>query len=196
MLDPDISIDNYKSLCCVRNRQEEGVVCYVRNDLGYTTLLFFSREVENIFFEIVQPKLKPTTVGTTYHPPSQRNFLELLNEIYILGDFNRNVLNNKSVHSDVKSYREFYTNFGLKQLMKVPTRVTSSSSRIIEHILASFPKRVTQSGVTDIGLSDHQLIYCTRKTSKIKRGSHKQMKFHSFKHHKIDLFEQELSKLN
>ena len=107
-----------------------------------------------------------------------------------------NILNNKSVYSDVKSYHEFYTNFELKRLIKVPTRVTSSSSRIIEHILASFPKKVIQSGVTDIGLSDHQLIYCTRKTSKIKRGSHKQMKFHSFKHHKVDLFEQKLSKLN
>ena len=62
-----------------------------------------------------------------------------------------NILNNKSVYGDVKSYHEFYTNFELKRLIKVPTRVTSSSSRIIEHILASFPKKVTQSGVTDIG---------------------------------------------
>ena len=93
MLDPDISIDNYKSLCCVRNRQGEGVVCYVINDLGYTTLFVFPREVEKcIFFEILQPKLKPIIVGTIYHPPSQSNFLELPNEIYILDDFNRKYL--------------------------------------------------------------------------------------------------------
>ena len=45
-------------------------------------------------------------------------------------------------------------------------------------------------------MSDHQLIYCPRKISRIKRGSHKQTKFRSFKHYTVDLFEQELSKLN
>ena len=45
-------------------------------------------------------------------------------------------------------------------------------------------------------MSDHQLIYCTRKISRIKRASHKQIKFRSFKHYTVNLFEQELSKLN
>ena len=131
------------------------------------------------------------------------------NEIYIIGDFNinlyindsyilakKNILNNKSVPSDVKSYQEFCTFLELKQLIIVPTRVTTGSSTIIDHVLASFPKRVTQSGVIDIGLSDHQLIHCTKKISRIKRGSHKQIKFRSFKHYTADLFEQELSRLN
>ena len=126
------------------------------------------------------------------------------NEIYILGDFNinlflndsyvlekNNILNSKSIPNDVKSYHEFCTFFGLKQLIKVPTRTTTSSSTIIDHILASYPERVTQCGVIDISLSDHQLIYCTRKISRIKRGSHKQIQFRSFKHYTVDLFEQD-----
>ena len=44
---------------------------------------------------------------------------------------------------------------------------------IIDHILASLPERVTQSGVIDIGLPDHQLIHCIRKVSRIERGSQK-----------------------
>ena len=44
-------------------------------------------------------------------------------------------------------------------------------------------------------MPDHQLIYCIRKISRIKRGSHKQIKFRSSKHYAVDLFEQELSKL-
>ena len=47
-----------------------------------------------------------------------------------------------------------------------------------------------------ISLPDHQLIYYTRKISKIKRGSHKQTHFRSFKHDTVNLFEQELLKLN
>ena len=105
-------------------------------------------------------------------------------------------MNSKSIPCDVKSYHEFCTFFGLKQLIKVPTRITTSSSTITHHILASYPKRVTQCGVTDISLSDHQPIYCTRKISRIKRGSYKQIQFHSLKHYKVDLFEQECSKLN
>ena len=62
MLDPEISIDNYKVLCCDRNRQGGGVVCYVRNDLSYNTLPVFYCEVENIFFEILQPYPKPIIV--------------------------------------------------------------------------------------------------------------------------------------
>ena len=110
------------------------------------------------------------------------------NEIYILGDFNINLLLNdsyvlgKSIPNDVKSYHEFCRFFGLKQLIKVPTRTTTSSSTIIDHILASYPERVTQYGVIDISFSDHQLIYCTRKISRIKRGSHKQIQFRSIKH--------------
>ena len=85
-----------------------------------------------------------------------------------------------SIPSDVKTYHEFCAFFGLKQLVKVSTRITSSSSKIIDHILASYHQRVTQHGVIDIGLSDDRLIYCTRKISRIKRGSHKQVKFCSF----------------
>ena len=115
------------------------------------------------------------------------NKIDLVNyEIYILGDFNinlylndsyfldkKNILSSKSIPSDVKSYHEFCTFFGLKQLIKLPTRITFSSSTIIDHILASYPKRVTQHAVIDIALSDHQLIYYIRKISRIKRGSQK-----------------------
>ena len=45
-------------------------------------------------------------------------------------------------------------------------------------------------------MSYHQLIYCTRNISRIKRGSHKHIQFRSFKHYTVDLFEQEISKLN
>ena len=101
----------------------------------------------------------------------------------------KNILNSKSVPSDVKSHHKCCTFFGLKQLT-VPTRVTSSSSTIIDHILAGSPAlRVIHPGVIDISFSDHHLIYCTRQISRMKRGPHEQMKFRSFKHYKVDLFE-------
>ena len=70
--------------------------------------------------------------------------------------------------------------FGLKQLIKCPTRVRCSSS-ILDHVLAIFRDRVSQSGVIDVGISDHQLTYCTRKTGRIKSYCHKQITFRSLK---------------
>ena len=66
----------------------------------------------------------------------------------------------------------------------------------IDHVLGSYPERATQEGITDVGLSHHQLIFCKRKISRIKRGTHKHIKFHSFKHYSVDLFEETLTSVN
>ena len=102
VLEQEINIDNYKILRCDRNRHGEGVACYIRSNLSYNILSVFSREIEKIFFEILLPNSKPVIVETIYCPPSQNNFLELLNsnmnkinpidnEIYILGDIHINL---------------------------------------------------------------------------------------------------------
>ena len=185
----------------------------MRNDLSYNILSVFPCKIENIFFKILLPSTKPMIVGTIYRPSSQNNFLELLNgnmkkinsvndEIYILRDFNINfflndfyilekksILNSKSNPSYVKTYHVFCTFFGLKQLIEVPTRTTTSSSTVIDHISLSYVERATQSRVIGISLSDHQLIYSTRKISRINRSSQKQTQFHSLKHYTVGVFE-------
>ena len=216
----EIHIDNYNTLRCDWNRHGGGVVCYIRNDLSYDVKSFFPPEIENSFFEILLPNTKPIIVGIIYRPPSQSEFLEIINthfskldtnnnEIYILGNFNINLyLNNsyiflknyllqsQSITSDIKKYYEFCAMFGLKQLIEVPTRVTCSSSTIIDHILASFPNRVSQQGVIDDGLSDHQIVYCTRKISRIKRGTHKQIRCRSLKNYAAVIYEEALGKVD
>ena len=71
VLDLEVSIDNYKILCCGRTRQGGGVVCFVKNSCN--TLSVFPREVESIFFEMLLPNSKSITVGTIYCPTSQSN---------------------------------------------------------------------------------------------------------------------------
>ena len=119
------------------------------------------------------------------------------NKIYILGDFNinlylndsyfldkNNILSSKSIPSDIKNYHEFCTFFRLK--LRVATRIASGSSTIIDHILARYPERVTQCGVIDIGLSDHQLIFCTG-SSLVQITSGKQVGTHNWKHPNSDI---------
>ena len=80
------------------------------------------------------------------------------NNKYILRD--DNTISLKFLSTDIKNYHQFCTMFGLKQL------ITCSTSTLIDHILASFPLRVFQKGVTDVGLSD-QLIFCSQKISQV-----------------------------
>ena len=167
---------------------------YKKGIISYVQKQFFPNVIENIFFKILLPKTSPIKVGIMYRPPSQTNFLEILNmtfekvdvdknEIYILDDFNINMYHNnryivcddntissKFLSHDIKNYHRFCTMHGLKQLIQSPSHVTCSTSTLIDHILTSPPSRVSQKGLINVDVSDHQLIFCTRKISKIKTG--------------------------
>ena len=213
----EIEIDNYDLLRCDRNRNGGGVACSIRSDISYMQKNFFPNVTENIFFKILLPKTTPITVGIMYRPPSQTNFLEILNltfekvdidkkEIYILRDFNVNMYHNnryticddnttssKFISHAVKNYHQFCTMYGLKQLIRSPTCVTCSTSALIDHILTSAPSRVSQKGVINVGVSDDQLIFCTRKISRIKTGgTHKYLNFRSLKNYTADYYKEAL----
>ena len=167
------------------------------------------------------PKTKPLIVGIIHRLPNQSNFLEIIKanfdkqdtntkESYILGDFNINIYQNNKyiVHndntisskfrsSDIKNCHQFWTIHGLKQLIKSPTRVTCSTSTLIDHIVARFTSRVSQKGVIDVGISNHQLIFCTRKISRLKTGGiHKYLNFRSFKNYTVDSYKEALKQLD
>ena len=46
-----------------------------------------------------------------------------------------------------------------------------------------------------MGLSDHKLIYCTRKFSRIKVGTHKQITFRSLKNYTAEAYKEALGKV-
>ena len=57
-------------------------------------------------------------------------------------------------------------------------------------------KEISQSGIIDIGLSDHQIIFCTRKVTKIKIGMPKYINFRSMKNYSKELFNDKLQNIN
>ena len=162
ILQSEIQISNYELLRCDRNRNGWGVALYIRRNIGYLQKHYFLREIENIFVDILTPKIKSLVVGIIYRPPNQRNLLEIVKanfdkldtntkELYILGDFNINMyyndkyivrddntISSKFLPSDIKNYHQFSTVHGLKQLIKSPISVTCSTSTLLDHILASF----------------------------------------------------------
>ena len=64
------------------------------------------------------------------------------NNKYIVHE--NNTVSTKLTSADAKKYHQFCTMHGLKQLIQRFTRVTCSTSTLIDHISASFPSRVSQ----------------------------------------------------
>ena len=214
-------MDGYCAIQCGRNRKGRGVICYVTNKICYNNKNCISNEIENIFIELLIPKTKPITVGIIYKPPDQTRFLEILSdslnslnmlseEWHILGDLNINLYQNGStlgqenkkiikaankILSETKKYLEFCKTFGLKQLIKSPTRVTPNTSTLIDHILTNTNEKITQCGLINIGLSDRQMIFCTKKIKKEKVGGHEQISVRSFKIYSVDKYEKALGKV-
>ena len=86
-------------------------------------------------------------------------------------------MNNKEhVPNGIKKYFKFCSQHGLKQLVTSPTRITMTSTSLLDHILTTSSERVSQSGVADVGLSDHQMTYCTRKITCLKHNTRKFVK--------------------
>ena len=76
---------------------------------------------------------------------------------------------------------EFCSTLGLKQLIKIPTRITCNTFTPIDHILTSSSEKVAQAGIIETSLSDHQLIFYTRKIKITKPDKHNYLTFRSMK---------------
>ena len=71
---------------------------------------------------------------------------------------------------------------------RFPTRITSNTSTLINHILGNTHGNISQSGLIDTGISDDSLIYyCTRKILKAKRNRQQEITFHALKNYTADV---------
>jgi len=188
--DEEISIQGYNLIRKDRKRTGGGVACYIRSDIHFNNRDEVVDGMESIFFDILLPKSKPILVGVLYRPPSQLNFLNFFSvrlnnlsdnnnqEIYIMGDIN---IDKKSPLA--KEYNEICCLHGLKQLIRLPTRITVNTATILDHILTNSKEKVTDSGVVDVSFSDHQMIFFTRKNMKQKFYQHKNINIRSMKNY-------------
>ena len=132
--------------------------------------------LENLTIENREPNSKPFLVATWYRPlcsptdlfSSYESFIGKLHsldlEYYLLGDLNCN-LASPTPDANTHCLLEISDLYGLKQLINEPTRVTESSSTLINLIYTNYTDRVGCSGVSLIAISDHSLVYVSRKTS-------------------------------
>ena len=161
----------------------------------------FSIDLENIFFDLFLPKSKPILIGIIYRPPDSSGFLKKLNAavsktenfdsqgVCILGDLNIYLANSKQSNSNgIKRYKEFCSLHGLFQLIQEPTRITEKSQTLLDHIISNSGHKVSQFGVLNFGVSGHQMIYCTRKSTRTKSFGHKYFKIRAMKNYTKEAF--------
>ena len=120
-----------------------------------------------------------------YRPPDKKDFVINLEETftgcdilenqewYLLGNFNVNLLHNgknifgknwytsklKSLLFLTKEYLDFGYSYFLEQLISFPTRITESTATLIDHVLTNSLHKIIQSGMIEMSLSDHELIF-------------------------------------
>ena len=162
----------------VDDGESRGGVCfYVRDNLNFSLRRDLSVDhLGNLCIEICKPCCNPFLVVTWYRPPSSTvdkfDLFETLvgkldaenAEYWLLGDLNCNlgapILDHKS-----KILSGIADLYNLEQLIEEPTRITESTSTMIDLIFTNTPDNVACSGVSHVGISDHSLICAFRKLS-------------------------------
>ena len=167
-----INIDGYDVVRKDRSRNGGGVCIYLRSSINYKVRNdLVPTELEAVCIEITKPYSKPFLVTTVYRPPSASSeffdhFEKLIKaidnenkEMFILGDLNCDMLKADSDSNiPTKKIKSLYELYQLTQLINEATRVTMTTTSLIDHIVTNTPEKISDSGVIHTGISDHSLL--------------------------------------
>ena len=168
-----VHTDGYAIIRKDRNKHGGGVALYIHQNINFELKgELMCDEIESISVQIKNGKFKPFIVTSIYRPPgkpvSYFDKLEYLfgqlesqnKEFIILGDTNCG-FDTPSVNN-TKHLNNILNSFGYSQLIKKPTRTTSTTSTIIDHIMTNRPEIISGSGVVPCGIRDHDALYLIR----------------------------------
>ena len=200
-----VHIDGYTLIRKDGNRNGGGVCLYLRSSLNYQfrSDLKFDDNFEVLSVDILKPNCKPFNVTALYRPPNVvegffqnlENIVQILDlegkECIFLGDLNCDYLKSGYDYNTTQ-LKQLSSIYQLTQLIKEPTRITSTTSTLIDVILTNEPSRVLASGVLHVSISDHNLIYAIRKFALPSRNTHQYVTARAFKNFNGDAFRDEL----
>ena len=185
-----------------------GLVLYVKDHLfDFSCMLrnysVITPDLEQLWVCINVPNNRRKIIGVVYRPPagSADRCLEMLRstienvqanhnaEITIMGDLNINYKLRNS--SPFKILKDIEREFGLKQLINEPTRITSRSATLIDLILTD-SVHIVHSGVMNVSISDHQPVYYIKKKQR-EHNPKKVVMGHSYKNYDKDMYQADIS---
>eukprot|EP00794_Sanderia_malayensis_P016541 gene16541-18216_t len=208
-----LNTESPKELTSVAGYQQErlertcnggGVSIYIRDSIKYKRRLDVPiDDLEIICIEVNPPKSKSFLVLAWYRPPSDPvvsfNKLEKVlsffdkegKEVILLGDTNCDLTPKQAeqpIDNNSKHLLGLYELSSFKQLVEEPTRVTLTTSSIIDHIATTRARNIVKSGVYEVSLSDHSMVYCIRKFNGAVEKGHKIIKTRKMKNFNVEAF--------
>ena len=112
-------------------------------------------------------------------------------EIILLGDTNYDLTPKQAEQpkdNNSKNMLDLYDLFSFKQLTDRPTRVTLTTSSVIDQIATTRARNMVKSGVYEVSLSDHYMAYCIRKFNGAVEKGHKLIKTRKMKNYNEEAF--------
>ena len=205
--DSEIHIEGYQCVRVDRNRNGGGIITYVQENVHFNVRKdLFIAGLEVMCLEVYQVKQKPFFVVYWYRPPdssiSVYDKIETLfqslestgNNVVFYGDFNCDLLKNPpSCHT--KRLNCLTEDFELKQYVVKPTRVTLTTSTLIDVLYASKDK-VTFCDVIPVSLSDHYMVVCSLGKTKIPSIQHKFVYCRNLRKINLQNFKSDLSQVS
>ena len=201
----EVEIHGYDLVRHDRNRHGGGVAIYIRDIIPYSERnSLIPDNIEAICLEIKKPNSKPILISTWYRPPNSNTkwldgfefFLQNVDneniETVITGDFNIDLLPKENESSTNRRLLELLTTYQLQQIIDKPTRVTESTKTLLDLIICKTSDLKTiASGVINLGISDHNLVYISRKIGIPKRKP-RIIETRQFNKLKVDEFQNDL----
>ena len=164
-----------------RLKGEDGISLYVKEGLSFTEredLPTNISHLESLFIELDSEKLlnNKILIGVLYKPPSAAadSFLEALSNVlskvqteqkesFIMGDYNMDLLKNKS-NKQVSNFIDTFLSYSFLPLINKPTRITSSSATLIDNIFCNcVHNNDFLNSILCTDISDHLPVFCIKK---------------------------------
>ena len=191
------AIHSYDVVSKHRNRHGGGVMLYVKEGVKFEVIdLNVCQNVESLWVK-VKCNSENVVIGVMYRPPSAdvnyyNSMLDQLDSIHanydkviLMGDLNYNYRFDCELRSNTIFHIE--SMYSMKQLVTKPTRITLSTSTLLDVILSNVPESHTKTGVCNINISDHNMVFTVLSYAK-NNSEHNTVKFRNYKLFDVDAF--------
>ena len=201
--DNEICIEGYTIVKKNRNRHGGGVLIYIKEGIQYTEITDLAgSEVEGVWANIQCDK-QHLALGVICRPPSSNNayLKSMLDQIDNVFSYNENIILMGDLNYDYKLDEFLSSNplhqieilYGMRQLINSPTRVTLTTSTLIDVMFSTEHESHIVTGVYKIPLSDHYMTYTIYSKIAHTKCLHNEIMFRNYKRFNIDSFRNALS---
>ena len=197
----EFAFHGYNVVCKHRNRHGGGVLLYVKESLRFEVIeMNVCENVESVWINL-KCNSESIAIGVIYRPPSANaayynsmlDQLDYVNAHYdkviVMGDLNFNYKFDCELRSNPVFHIE--TMYNMKQLVTQPTRVTLSTSTLLDVILSNISECHTKTGVYETNISDHYMVYTVLNYEKTK-SEYNVVRFRNYKSFNVSVFIDEL----